>query len=109
MEREIEFRKFLDDVAQAADGDFATSFKMLGFVIFVSRYGAEDLLSGSMVSPRTYYRWIEIVKAAGWQDLLADVRLTQALREYATDITAQPAEVRNTVLHRLTEVLNSGS
>ena len=54
MEREIEFRKFLDDVAQAADGDFATGLKMLGFVVLVSEYGAEDLLSGSTISPRTY-------------------------------------------------------
>ena len=108
MADKIEFRKFLDDVAQIADGDYATGFKMLGFVLFVSQYGADDLLSGSLVSPRTYYRWIETVKAAGWDSLLADVRLTQALREYVTGISARPKEVRNTVLHRLNEVLSSG-
>ena len=102
-------QQFLDDVAQVSDGDYATAFKMLGFVQYVSEVGADAFLSGELVSPRTYYRWIETVKAAGWQGLLADVRLTQALREYATDITAQPAEVRNTVLHRLNEVLNGGS
>ena len=82
----IETRTFLEDIARVADGDFATGFKMLSFVTFVSDHGAEDLLSGSMVSPRTYYRWVETVKAAGWQDLLADVRLTQALREYVNNV-----------------------
>jgi len=105
MSERMESRKFLDDVAHAVDGDYATGFKMLGFVVFVSEHGAEDLLSGSMVSPRTYYRWIETVKAAGWQDLLADVRLTQALREYIADVNSEPSELRDTVRHRLEETL----
>ena len=99
----------MTDVAQVADGDYATGFKMLGFVLFVAENGDEDLLSGSMVSPRTYYRWVETVKAAGWQSLLSEVRLSQALFEYVTGITAQPNEVRNTVINRLDEVLYSVS
>jgi hypothetical protein len=105
MASAIRFRKFLHDVAQVADGDYATAFKMLGFVLYVSEYGADDLLSGAMVSLRTYYRWVETVKAAGWESLLADVRLAQALREYVAGLNVQAGEVRTAVLSKLDEVL----
>jgi hypothetical protein len=109
MSTSLETREFLDDIAAATDNDYTTAFKMLGFVLFVSQYGTDDLLTGSMISPRTYYRWLETVKAAGWQDLLADVRLTQALREYVNNVGSQPVELRNAVIHRLNEVLTDAT
>jgi hypothetical protein len=80
MSEGIKLRELVEDVARVADGDYPTGFKMLGFVLYVSEYGAEDLLSGYLVSPRTYYRWVDTVKAAGWDSVLADVRFKQALR-----------------------------
>ena len=74
--------RFVRDVAGVADGDYATGFKLLGFVLYVSQYGVDDLVSGAMISPRTYYRWVDTVKAAGWESVLADVRFRQAVREY---------------------------
>ena len=50
----FDWQQFLDDVAAVANGDHAASFKMLGFVLYVSEFGAEKLLSGALVSPRTY-------------------------------------------------------
>lgn len=105
MAERLQYRQFLSDVAQVADGDYATGFKMLGFVLFVAENGDEDLLSGSMVSLRTYYRWLETIKAAGWQSLLAELRLSQAIREYVNGIDAQPTEIRSSIIHRLDEVL----
>ena len=64
----FDWQKFLDDVAAVADGDYSASFKMLGFVLYVSEFGAEKLLSGATVSLRTYYRWVDVVNSAGWGD-----------------------------------------
>lgn len=86
-------QRFLDDVARASDGDCATAFKMLGFVQYVSEVEADVFLSGELVSARTYYRWIETIRAAGWGALLADVRFGQALQEYVTGLKAQPEEI----------------
>jgi hypothetical protein len=99
-------KRFLDDVAEVADGDYATAFKMLGFVLYVSESGADGFLSGAMVSPRTYYRWVETIKAAGWASLLSDVRLEQALQEYVGGLNAQPEEIRAAVLQKLDVALS---
>ena len=42
-------QKFLDDVAQVSDGDYATAFKMLGFIQYVTEAGADRFLSGDLV------------------------------------------------------------
>jgi hypothetical protein len=105
MASELELRKLVEDVAGVADGDYPTGFKMLGFVLYVLQYGAQELLSGAMVSPRTYCRWVDTVKAAGWDSVLADVRFKQALREYVTGLERQSDEAREAVLGKLDEVL----
>jgi hypothetical protein len=105
MSEGIKLRELVEDVARVADGDYPTGFKMLGFVLYVSEHGAEELLSGAMVSPRTYYRWVDTVKTAGWDSVLADVRFKQALREYVTGLKGRSSEARNTVLGKLNEVL----
>jgi hypothetical protein len=102
----LDQEKFLREVAQVSGGNYTTAFKLLGFVTYVSEYGADRLLSGSMVSLRTYYRWGEIIKAAGWESLLSDVRFDQALREYISSLEGQPDVVRQTVLSKLEEAMN---
>jgi len=101
----FDWQKFLDDVAAVADGDYSASFKMLGFVLYVSEFGAEKLLSGALVSPRTYYRWVDVVNSAGWGDLLADIRLEQALLECVTSRSQEPQAIKAAVLHKLGAVL----
>ena len=101
----FDWQQFLDDVAAVADGDHAASFKMLGFVLYVSEFGAEKLLSGAPVSPRTYYRWVDLVTSAGWGDLLADIRLEQALTEYVTTRNEEPQVIKAAVLQKLGAVL----
>jgi hypothetical protein len=78
----IDVMRFLRDTAQAAGDDYATAFKLLGMVVFVAEAGAEPLLSGRLVSVSTFNRWVDTLRTAGWGDLLGDVRLRQALREY---------------------------
>lgn len=58
-------RRFLDDIAQVSDGDYATAFKMLGAIQYPTEAGADTFLSGALVSPRTCHRWVEAINAAG--------------------------------------------
>ncbi|MBN2556131.1 MAG: hypothetical protein JXA97_09370 [Anaerolineales bacterium] len=78
----MDVNQFIQDAAQAAKGDYAQAFKLLGFVVYVAEAGGDQLLTGDLISRQTYFRWMEIVKRAGWGDLLADARLRQALQEY---------------------------
>ena len=78
----MDWRKFLRDVAIASGDDYSAAFKLLGMVVFVAEAGAEPLLSGRLVSVSTFNRWVDTLRLAGWGDLLADVRLRQALREF---------------------------
>jgi len=78
----MDLKEFLEQVASEVNGDFTFAFKLLGFFVFISQEGSESLLTGNMISQRTYYRWLEIVQRAGWGDLLADARLRQVLQEY---------------------------
>jgi len=78
----FEVKEFLHQVAEEAKGDYPTAFKLLGLVVYVAQEGSESLLTGKMISQRTYYRWMEIVQRAGGGDLLADARLRQVLQEY---------------------------
>ncbi len=75
-------KEFLDQVAEEAQGDYPIAFKLLGLVVYVAQEGSDSLLSGELISQRTYYRWLEMVQRAGWGDLLADARLRQVLQEY---------------------------
>jgi hypothetical protein len=74
--------QFIKEVGMICGGDYPAAFKLLGFVVYVAQEGNDYLLTGNMISQRTYYRWIEIVKRAGWGDLLADARLRQTIKDY---------------------------
>jgi ABC-type transport system substrate-binding protein len=100
-------RRFLDDVARASEGDYASAFKMLGFVLYIADRGADSLLSGAMVSPRTYYRWVDTVNAAGWASLLADVRIRQAINEYTTCLLHNGSLDRQQVKQKLDAAVNA--
>lgn len=78
----FEIEEFLHQVAKQAQGDYSIAFKLLGLVVYVAQEGSDALLTGKMISLRTYYRWLEMVKHAGWGDLLADARLRQVIQDY---------------------------
>lgn len=82
MEKVLHTRKFIEQAADRLNGDYSHAFKLLGFIVFLAQEGNESLLSGSMISPRTYYRWMEQVNQAGFGDLVADAALRQALQEF---------------------------
>ena len=58
-------KRFIDELSKETGGDFPIAFKLLGFVIYVAQEGSDSLLTGEMISQRTYYRWFEMVKRAG--------------------------------------------
>ena len=64
--KSVNVKKFVDEIAEETKGDYASAFKLLGFVIYVAQQGSDSLLTGEMISQRTYYRWLEIVQRAGW-------------------------------------------
>jgi len=78
----MDLNEFIEQVAFEVNGDFTIAFKLLGFFVFISQEGSETLIYKRMISQRTYYRWLHILEAAGWGDLLADARLRQVLQEY---------------------------
>jgi len=101
----FDWQKFLKDIAMATNGDFVTGFKMLGFVLYISRFSPEQLLSGEMVSPRTYYRWVATVNKAGWGAILSDLRFEQALQEYITQRGDNAHAIKTSVLQKLDSLL----
>lgn len=82
QEENINIRKILQEVAIRSNGDYPFAFKLLGFLIYIAQEGNESLLSGEMISPRTYYRWVEKINQAGYGDLLADVRIRQVVSDF---------------------------
>ena len=78
----LDVRRFIRDTAVARSDDHTAAFKLLGMVVFVAEVSVEPLLSGRLVSVSTFNRWVDTLRMAGWGDLLADVRLRQALRDY---------------------------
>jgi hypothetical protein len=81
----IDFRQFLKDAAIASGDDYSMAFKLLGMVAFVAEAGPEPLLTGRLVSIPTLNRWMETLRLAGWGDVIADLRLRQAVREYVKE------------------------
>jgi len=81
----LRVREFLRDTAQASGDDYATAFKLLGLVVFVAQEGIDPLLSGRLISPRTFHRWADSLKTAGWGDLLTEARLRLAVRDFVKD------------------------
>lgn len=82
MERELEIRKIIDGLATSANDDYVHAFKLLGFIILISTTGNDALLSVTMISPRTYHRWMDQIQKAGYGGLVADASLCQALQEF---------------------------
>ncbi len=78
----MDVNDFINQIAEETNDDYPQAFKLLGFVVYVAQEGSESLLTGKMISQRTYYRWLGLVQRAGWGDLLADARLRQVLQEY---------------------------
>jgi len=74
--------KFVQDVGAGEKGDYPLAFKLLGFAVFLAEEGCDPFLSGELVSPRTYHRWLQLVDQAGWGDLVADARLRKELQDY---------------------------
>ena len=100
-------RDFIEQVANQVDNDYSQAFKLLGLVVFVAQEGNEPLLSGEMISPRTYYRWVEKIKQAGYGDLLAEARLRQVISDFinqrlgelsSSEVSAQINQVVQTSL-----------
>lgn len=103
---QMDSRRFLSDVAVACGNDYASAFKLLGVIVFVAEGGIEPLLSGGLVAPKTFYRWAEALRHAGWGDLLADVRLRQAVRCYVTErLAGLPGdEARGSIVEAVTRI-----
>lgn len=78
----MDIRKFIHDVGNECGNDYTSVFKLLGFVVYVAQEGNDRLLSGELISPRTYHRWFNTISKAGWGDILADARLRQVIKEY---------------------------
>ena len=86
---------FIEQITEQTE-DYAQAFKLLGLVVFIAQEGNEPLLSGEMISPRTYYRWIEKIKQAGYGDLLVEARLRQVISDFINQRlgTLSPGEVQ---------------
>lgn len=78
----MDVRRFIEQIAAEKDGDYTLAFKLLGFVVFITEEGNDDLLSGELISTRTYARWMSAINRAGWGNLVADARLRKELRDY---------------------------
>lgn len=100
----FEWQGFLDDVAKVSRGDYVSAFKLLGAVLYVKEKGIEPLLAGDMVSPRTVYRWLETIRAAGWGSLISEVRILQAVREHLASLQDVSGEAARESVSRLMEV-----
>ena len=97
----FDWQQFLDDVAEVSRGDYVSAFKMLGAVLYISEQGVEPLLAGRMVSPRTVYRWLETIRAAGWGSLVSEARVMQAIREHLTSLQSTDTKAARASIVRL--------
>jgi hypothetical protein len=75
-------REIISSVANSSDGDYSLAFKMLGFLLFLAEEGPESFLSGEILSPRTYHRWVEQLRRAGLEGFALDARMRQLISEY---------------------------
>src|SRR3990170_1458135 len=72
--------RFVGDVAQACGDDYPAALKLLGLVVFVRAEGPAPLLSGRRIDVRTFMRWAELLKFAGWGDAVFGPELDADLR-----------------------------
>jgi len=105
----LEVKQFLHQVADQTQGDYPIAFKLLGFVVYFAQEGSDTFLSGEMISPRTYHRWMRLVDQAGWGDLVADARLRKELQDYmwkrfaGLPVSQARQEIINTVRSLVTD------
>jgi hypothetical protein len=78
----MDVNDFVTQIAEASNDDFPQAFKLLGFVVFLTQEGHEEIIARNMISQRTYIRWMDVIQKAGWGDLVADARLRQVVQEY---------------------------
>ena len=99
----------IKSLASTNNEDFPNAFKLLGFIVYIAQEGNEDLLTGSMISQRTYYRWYEQVEKAGLKNFLLDAKLQQAIAEYVDQnlggipIEEQRTKVNEIISHSIAE------
>lgn len=74
-------REIVNSIVETGDAEYSQAFKLLGFTVFLAEEGPDAFLAGNLLSPRTYFRWIEILRAAGLEGLALDARLRQLLAE----------------------------
>ncbi len=75
-------KDFVEQAAIAFGGDYVRAFKLLGFVLYLAEEGPEPFLSGRVMSPRTYHRWIEDLGNCDLDGFALDARLRQLVNEY---------------------------
>ena len=75
-------REIVSSVANSSEGDYSLAFKLLGFLMFLAEEGPDYFLSGEILSPRTYHRWVEKLRRAGLEGFALDARMRQLVSEY---------------------------
>ena len=75
-------REFVDKAVLVLSGDYIRAFKLLGFVLYLAEEGPEPFLSGRVMSPRTYNRWIDELRECDLDGFALDARLRQLVNGY---------------------------
>ena len=78
----MQANEFVEKAAGGVGGDYFGAFKLLGFVLYLADKGPEPFLSGGVMSPRTYNRWIEELRKCNLDGFALDARLRQLVNEY---------------------------
>ncbi len=78
----MQANEFVEKAAGGLGGDYFRAFKLLGFVLYLAEQGPEPFISGRMMSPRTYSRWIEELRECNLDGFALDARLRQLINEY---------------------------
>ena len=80
--QEMRAKEFVEQAASGLSGDYVRAFKLLGFVLYLAEDGPGPFLSGRVMSPRTYHRWIEELGICNLDGFAMDARLRQLVNEY---------------------------
>jgi hypothetical protein len=75
-------REIVKSVVASSEGDYTLAFKLLGFLVFLAEEGSDPFLSGEVLSPRTYHRWVEGLRKAELEGFALDARMRQLVSEY---------------------------
>jgi hypothetical protein len=102
----LNIRVMLRDLAVAAGDDYSQAFKVLGMVVYAQLEGVEPLLAGRLVHERTFFRWVALLKAAGWGDLLCAGDYRRAVADViATRLGAAAALSPQAVGHQASDAV----